>query len=193
MVNIKKSILTESDYNIFYKSIIYGNVNDSIKSSIKSAYRDVCRTITGFSKIENHDNILSNTSSLLYIEINLLLTKIIKEQSDFDKWHKECCDKLIKTFDKQLFTYGQAQKWINMSLKNLSMLDHQLIEKQYEFFHVPIDNYIVDITGIKISVAWSRISNYDEYIEFQNKFRDIYEGIPLDNEFKLWLKATRNV
>ena len=123
----------------------------------------------------------------------MLLTKIIKEQSDFDKWHKECCDKLIKTFDKQLFTYGQAQKWINMSLKNLSMLDHQLIEKQYEFFHVPIDNYIVDITGIKISVAWSRISNYDEYIEFQNKFRDTYEGIPLDNEFKLWLKATRNV
>ena len=121
MVNIKKSILTESDYNIFYKSIIYGNVNDSIKSSIKSAYRDVCRTITGFSKIENHDNILSNTSSLLYIEINLLLTKIIKEQSDFDKWHKECCDKLIKTFDKQLFTYGQAQKWINMSLKNLHL------------------------------------------------------------------------
>ena len=190
---MRKSILTEADYNLFYKSIIYGNVNDSIKSSIKSAYRDVCRTITGFSKMENHDNILNNASSLVYTEINSLLIKKIKEQSDFDKWHKECCDKLISTFDKQLFSYGQAQKWINMSLKNLSMLEHKLIEKQYEFFHVPIDNYIVDITGIKISVAWSRISNYDEYIEFQNKFRDTYEGIPLDNEFKLWLKATRNV
>ena len=78
---MRKSILTESDYNLFYKSIIYGNVNDSIKSFIKSAYRDVCRTITGFSKMENHDNILNNASSLVYTEINSLLIKKIKEQS----------------------------------------------------------------------------------------------------------------
>ena len=153
----------------------------------------MCRTITGFSKNEEHDNIFNNALRLLYTEINSLLSKTIKEQSEFDKWHKECCDKLIKTFEKQLFSYGQAQKWINMSLKNLSMLEHKLVERQYEFFHIPIDNYIIEITGMKISVAWSRLSNYDEYIEFQKKFRNSYNGIPLDNEFKLWLKATRNV
>ena len=45
---MKSTILTENDYNMFYKSIIYGNIGDPIRTSIKSAYRDVCRTITGF-------------------------------------------------------------------------------------------------------------------------------------------------
>ena len=186
MVN---TVLTENDYNLFYKSVIYGNIDDSISASIKSGYRDVCRTITGFSKNKNHNNIFNNATKLQYDEISLLLSKTISKQDDFDNWHKNCCDKLIKVFENQIFYYGQAQKWINMSLKNLSMIEHKLVEKQYEFFHIPIDNYIIDITGLKTTVAWSRLSNYDEYIEYQNKFRNTYNGIPLDNEFKLWLKA----
>ena len=190
---MKKTVLTECDYNLFYKSMIYGNIEDPVRASIRSAYRDLCRTITGFSKIENHNEIFDNAVDLLYEEINLLLSKTITEQDDFDRWHKNCCDKLINVFATQKFYYGQAQKWINMSLKNLSMIEHKLVENQYEFFHIPIDNYIIEITGMKTSVAWSRISDYNEYIEYQNNFRNIYNGIPLDNEFKLWLKATRNI
>ncbi len=190
---MKSTILTENDYNMFYKSIIYGNIRDPISTSIKSAYRDVCRTITGFSKHKNHNSIYNNATKLLYNEISLLLSKNIANQYDFDKWHKNCCDKLIKIFEDQSFGYGQAQKWINMSLKNLSMIEHRLVEKQYEFFHIPIDNYIIDITGIKTSVAWSRISNYKEYIDYQNQFKNKYNGIPLDNEFKLWLKVKNHL
>lgn len=186
---MRNTILTENDYNLFYKSIIYGNIDNSINTSVKSAYRDVCRTITGFSKHRNHNSIKKNATKLLCNEISSLLSKDITTQNDFDKWHKNCCDKLIRTFKNQLFYYGQSQKWINMSLKNLSIIDHKLVEKQYEFFHIPIDNYIIAITGIKTSVTWSRILNYDEYIAYQNKFRHQYSGIPLDNEFKLWLKA----
>lgn len=186
---MQNTILTEKDYNLFYKSIIYGDIQDIIKASIKSAYRDVCRTITGFSKNKKHNIIFNNANKLLYNEINLLISKNITKQVDFDEWHKDCCDKLKETFENQILNYGQAQKWINMSLKNLSMLNHKLVEDKYEFFHIPIDNYIIDITGIKTSVAWSKISDYNEYIKYQDKFRNLYGGIPLDNEFKSWLKV----
>ena len=68
-------------------------------------------------------------------------------------------------------------------------MDYSLVEHHYEFFHVPIDNYIINITNIKLSVAWSRISDYEEYIKFQKAFSDKYNGIPLDEEFRLWLDA----
>jgi DNA polymerase-3 subunit alpha len=78
-------------------------------------------------------------------------------------------------FETQEFYYGQAQKWINMCLKYLSMLDHSLVENHYEYFHVPIDNYIVDTTGIKLYVAWSRLDDYNEYLKFQKSFRRLYD------------------
>jgi hypothetical protein len=190
---MNKTILTEKDYNLFYKSVVFGKIDDSVKISVKDAYKDLCRTITGFSKNDNHDKIFNNALALLTEEIRKMINFNLNSQENFDKWHKECCDKLIETFKNQKFYYGQAQKWINMSLKNLSMIEHELVEKNYEYFHVPIDNYIINITGIKISVAWSRITNYNEYLNFQKNFRVMYEGIPLDNEFYLWLKATRNI
>lgn len=191
--NMRKTILSEKDYNLFYKSIVFGIIDDSVKVAIRGAYRDVCRTITGFSKHPNHNEIYNDAKDVLEKELNKLIATEISEQQEFDKWHKECCDKLITIFKNQKFYYGQAQKWINMSLKNLSMLEHELVEKNYEFFHIPIDNYIIEATGEKTSVAWSRMEDYKEYIQYQEKFRNKYEGIPLDNEFKLWLEATRNI
>lgn len=187
---MKSTTLTEDDYKSFYQSIIYGNIDNATEASINSAYRDVCRTISGFAKHRNHDNILNSAKDLLKAEIiNELLSKDITNQDSFDKRHEVCCEKLRKKFKDQPFSIGQSQKWINMSLKNLSIIDHKSVEKQYEFFHVPIDSYIIDKTGIKMSTTWSKISVYKEYMEFQHKFRDKYDGIPLDNEFHLWLEA----
>lgn len=190
---MKKSVLTEKDYNLFYKGALYGKIDDSLKTSIRVAYRDLCRTIRGFSQNIKHDEIFTNATKIIYQEVSTLLSKDIYDQDEFDIWHKRCCDNLIKTFETQEFYYGQAQKWINMCLKYLSMLDHSLVENHYEYFHVPIDNYIVDTTGIKLYVAWSRLDDYNEYLKFQKSFRRLYDGIPLDNEFKLWLKAARYV
>ena len=190
---MSKTILTDKDYNYFYKSILFGKIDEPISVSTKRAYRDLCRTIDGFSKNWNHDVILNNALESLNKRINVLISQSMKKQEDFDKWHKECCDELIKQFSNQKFYYGQAQKWINMSLKYLSMINHKKVEKNYEFFHVPIDNYIIDITGLKISVAWSRITNYNEYLDWQKKFRSKYLGNPLDNEFNLWLKEAMKI
>ena len=185
---MSKTILTEKDYNDFYKSILFGKINNPINISVKRAYRDLCRTIVGFSKNSNHDIILNNAIGLLNEEIEKLIYSKIENQDAFDIWHKKCCDELIDIFGNQKFYYGQAQKWINMSLKYLSMIDHNMIENNYEYFHVPIDNYIINISKINVPVSWSRISDYNLYLNWQKKFKIKYSGIPLDNEFILWLK-----
>jgi hypothetical protein len=205
----RKTELSEDNYNSFYKTIIFGDYNDDpIKASIKTAYRDLCRTINGFSKNENHNKIYNEAVNLLHKEISENL-KNINNSDDFDDWHRECCKNLINEFEdrNQHFYYGQAQKWINMSLKYLSMLDHKLVEKQYEFFHVPIDNIMIKATNIKTPCSWSKITRYDEYKDWQENFRkecfekECFEKecprkecsrkecdmIPLDKEFYLWL------
>lgn len=131
---MKKTILTDYDYNLFYKSLVFGKVDNPIKSAVSGAYMDLRRTITGFAKNKNHDKILEKSKELLFKEIESMLNRNILIQSEFDEWHKLCCEKLIKVFENQKFYYGQAQKWINMSLKNLSMLNHKLVEKSMNFF-----------------------------------------------------------
>ena len=190
---MKKTILTEKDYNLFYKLIIYGNIDKPLLSCINLAYRDVCRTITGFSKYLNHDSVYKNAVDILNLNIEKLLKLNISSQIMFDEWHKNLCDDLILCFEKQPFSYGQAQKWINMTLKYVSMMEHKKVVNIYEFFHVPIDNYIIIATDYKFDKAWSRINNYDCYNIFQKWFRDNYKGIPLDVEFKMWLTANKKI
>ena len=185
---MRKTILTENDYNTFYKAILYGRIDDPLFKAIPVAYRDLCRTIRGFSKHKNHDEIFKNCEEVIYGEISSLLKMSSMDQEHFDKWHEFACKRLI-CFSEDVLTYGQAQKWINMTLKYLSMFDHKVTEKTYEFYHVPIDNYILKSTKYKeFDTAWSKITSYDKYLKFQKWFRETYDGIPLDVEFNMWLK-----
>lgn len=185
---MRKTTLTENDYNTFYKAILYGKIEDPVEKAIFVAYRDLCRTIRGFSKHERHDAIFGNCVQIIYDYINELNGFSSFTQDKFDMLHKLTCDRLITFFEDQEFTYGQAQKWINMSLKYVSMFNHKMTEKYYEYCHVPIDNYIIKSTNYKFDTAWSRINSYDKYLEFQKWFRNQYDGIPLDIEFNMWLK-----
>lgn len=113
-------------------------------------------------------------------------------QSNFDDWHKCTCDALRASFGDFHLYYGQAQKWINMSLKYLFILDRPRVDPYWEYCHVPIDRYL--LRGIELhdpprfGCAWSRIDSYDRYLEFQGWFRSEMAGIPMDNEWKIWLR-----
>ncbi len=118
-------------------------------------------------------------------------------QDSFDIWHKESCDKLTTEFKKiinyELF-FGQAQKWINMTLKYLFAIGDEKInriDRNYKYFHIPLDNIIQDklipFNIAKISLKWSRINDYSIYMEYQYKVRRIFVGqIPMDIEFRLF-------
>lgn len=159
---------------------------------MNKAYRDLMRTIRGFSYNPEHDIIIKKAKQTLHTSITTILSSKIDTQAEFDELHKTACYDLIYSFKGQLFTVGQAQKWINMSFKYLHLLDYPDMQKVYEYCHIPIDNYILNITNYTMSNAWSKVDNYQEYLEYQNWFRSKYpDDIPLDKEFYLWLDAAK--
>lgn len=92
------------------------------------------------------------------LEMRTRASKFIKEailklldrdklcQTDFDSWHHRTCDALIDCYlsNEILFTYGHAQKWINMTFKYLYMLEAVPLDFVLPFLHIPIDNIVLE-------------------------------------------------
>lgn len=145
---------------------------------------------------------------------------------DFETWHDGQCVQIIrqmntpyddgrKNFLNADFTYGQAQKWVNMMLKYLWLLDmlpHGLSDGAK--LHVPIDSYILaalqetqrfktkgnKITGSGESYyyngeAWSAISDPKNYKRLQDRIRDIAKErgfFPIQWEASAWMNVAIN-
>jgi hypothetical protein len=82
-----------------------------------------------------------------------------------------------------------------MSLKYLFALGENRINgitNNYNYFHFPVDKIIQDKLKErynigKLKTAWSRIQNYEIYLNYQKICRTHFNGqIPLDVEFKLF-------
>ncbi len=138
-------------------------------------------------------------------------------------WHEKICKKLVKSFNEKYqeqfekiwgdqdcgaaFTYGNAQKFVNMYVKYLYILtvlaaqyDNEIAEKwtkQYKWmldrtseFHIPIDRYILSCIGDE-KTAWSKIKNQDEYENLRKKI-----DFGFDDENDKWIEkaqaASRN-
>ena len=189
---MKKSMITKEEKIKWWQGSLIED--DLIELAMTKAYRDLMRTITNFASNINNNRIKTNARICIKEYIIKIINSNITSQQQFDKLHKEACNKLIEKFEDQCFTIGQAQKWINMSFKYLHLLDYEGIEKIYEFSHIPIDSYILDITNYKISKPWSRLNDYTEYLQYQEWFRNKYnKEIPLDAEFRLWLEASKKM
>lgn len=187
---MRKSIISFDEKMSWWKGDLF--VDDIITLAMSKAYRDLMRTIRGFANNPDHDTIISNARQTLYLSITTILDADINSQAKFDELHKTACYDLISSFGGQTFTVGQAQKWINMTLKYLHLLDYPSVQKVYEYCHVPIDSYILNITNYTMSKTWSKLDNYCEYSKYQNWFRDKYRNdIPLDKEFYLWLEEAK--
>ena len=144
-----------------------------------------------------------------------------KEKKEFDIWHKELCAKFVepteedqvfcrgKEFLEKGFTYGQAQKWLNMTLKYLWLMDLLPTSISPEWLHVPIDSYILkklkredsfkECDDIKsdqyLNETWSAFSNYDNYKELQERIRDMLKEeaeAPIEWEGTAWIEIANN-
>lgn len=186
------SQLTQQHAFDYLRYLYFGGNKDIYTAATHRAYLDFNRTMHAFAIHVKRHQVQSHAERMLETELRSMLSSAIIDRKGFDEWHKNCCDKLIAAFDDYKFYYGQAQKWINMSLKYLFVLDRSVTNGRYQHFHVPIDNIILERIKNKrppgFSTAWSRISDYNEYIQFQNWFRNEFPGIPMDNEFELWMK-----
>lgn len=161
----------------FFLYSYFGKSKDALEAAINNAYGDMAsHTLIGFNNLEKGDEIKK--------DYRKTATKVIKEyikeklsgcktDEDFIHWHSKLCKEIRVVYKEIDFTYGHAQKWINMTLKYLYMfysvgesevgkdifvndeykdldLTYQLdnntkaiVEKTYKFYHVPLDNYIL--------------------------------------------------
>lgn len=161
------------------------------------------------------ENICENILSLVKTEKG----EISFENSDFDEWHEVKCEEIINFMNnsidksntkilKEKFTVGQAQKWVNMTLKYLWLLNALPTGVKPEYLHVPIDSYIIKIAyskkvtfkyalGLeeKRKKSWSKLPKYEKYFKIQKEIREAIktnttnETIPIKWESLAWIEV----
>lgn len=132
-----------------------------IKKCANRAYLDLCRTLKFTeeykkNKVSFRECIINN---IITKKIKCLLDKCdtsVMNTENFDCWHEKLCEKLnkeankckylVSSDDDKRFHYGQAQKWVNMTLKYMFITEKwpECFENIKYFLHVPIDNYILE-------------------------------------------------
>lgn len=191
------------------------------------AYEDMCRTLTFSEKMDGKykKEIKGKRQGFRKAICKLIVENVFEllecNEDNFDSWHNTACRKIEKKAneypgfceqkllakrnkdDKEVFYYGQAQKWLNMTIKYMLMFDcfsklmndNDLENK----LHVPVDNYVIKAAKgeklaarIKISPkVWSKW-NDEEYKEFQESLSDALGGeSPMKWEEKAWIEIAK--
>lgn len=206
MIEEKDEIVeTKVDKDIldFLKAIYFGDFTDPLKAASSRAYRDMNRTIR-FNGLPDAIRLAlrEKVNVVFDVELSKLNFDSITSQDEFDAWHRSVSDMIKALYWEEgvKLTYGHTQKWINMTIKYLYMLEANIFDAVFKFLHIPLDNYVFDIARDSLGitrprVAWSSWDNYDEqYLQYQNLIREkISIGTPLRWEFRYWLKVARNI
>ena len=205
-----------------YFNITKGDsMNDILRKCANKAYMDFCRTIRF--KTEDGNIKAEYKTKICDMLVNNYdaLTDAVKSTDDkqtvFDKEHNRICEEIIKTYSEiSEFTYGQAQKWLNMMLKYVLLIEENSALKSY--LHIPVDSYIMQSVGsdnpklkycLKLecipqknctvdkysestSKPWSKW-DYEEYIAFQNSIRTAIAesdyNSPIEWENEAWIEV----
>lgn len=172
--------------------------NKKKELAVERAYRDFCRTIRkGEKGINEGIGDLTERKKKTAQTIIDELSKMELSKMDFDKyneWHDKLCEQIIAN----KYTYGQAQKWVNMAMKYLIVLgDADVIAKE-KLLHIPLDSIIIDI-ALKNKLltqktlddnhftSWSGITDKKQYDAIQNEIRDnLKNQTPIIWEFQAW-------
>jgi hypothetical protein len=180
------SILTEQLRQDFFIRLYFDTSNGYEIAGIKRAFLDFSRTL----KVKDNRAILKkNAENYLLTEMKSITEREFTSQQSFDNFHKQKCEQLIIVWTE--LSIGQAQKWINMTLKYWLLFgDNRIngIELNAKYFHIPIDSYVQKgMFNEKSPNAWSKIKDYENYMDYQNKHRVKQTGnYPLIDEFNFF-------
>lgn len=160
-----------------------------INSCIKRAYSDA--TNQG----------AYNTRKTVNVEYNpeLISSCIENLDGDYDTWHINSCKYIVENFGNKEFTYGNAQKWLNMTVKYffivnaiMKMLNaskdfrefyKEKFEKHESQLHVPIDSYIIES-------LWGESAA--EYLPITKTNKDGKLGAYSSDKYTPWSKFNEN-
>lgn len=150
-------ILPEAIFNTKEKLMKEYNENYYLYVTSKCAYRaylDLNRTLTVNKGITDkaRKELVYGICGKIINYIKNLFNK--PNSTDFDTTHDEICTALknyinnenkcsLLSSDSLKFTYGQSQKWLNMTLKYMWLLGLLEGKIKTEFLHVPVDSYII--------------------------------------------------
>ena len=186
----------DRDILLFLRFAYFGNSKDLFLAATTRAYLDFNRTLRFHGMPdEQRLEMRKQTSKCIKAAILNLLERDKLCQTDFDSWHHRTCDVLIDCYRSNgiRFTYGHAQKWINMTFKYLYMLEVVPLDSVFPFLHVPIDNIVLERANKKLCIqrpsqAWSSWGDYAFYLQYQEHLRQkIGKEGPLRWEFHNWL------
>ena len=151
-------------------------------------------------KIGDYPEEINKAKEYVKKEVYTYLTRSpFSSEHDYDKWHKDICMNLAdstkhfngysayrstakdKFKNKSGFTVGNAQKFLNMLMKNLYAclsIDPTFLtsyEDYFKFCHMPLDSYILrfvdDIRYREMikkpvrSYTWGNMNSYDSYMD----------------------------
>lgn len=164
-----------------------------IKLAIKRAYRDFCRTINKDEQLLKNKYTLKTAYDEAAKFISSEIPVIPLNQKDYDTWFNNCCEIIIKIG----YTFGQAQKWVNMTMKYLIVLGYEPIFKATPYLHAPIDNDIVHCVVEK--EHWNEYLPWSTDVLTKEKYEDLRKMIKahadkektsvIKWEFGAWNKA----
>jgi hypothetical protein len=190
---------SRADYFDFLIRCYFGDGGEPLQLCVRRAYLDLNRTMHGFAghvaaeslRDEAHRKVAQKVITLKQAKVS---------QKSFDAWHRLSCTEIREHYREGgfgLFTYGQAQKWVNMSLKYVFALGEARLAgylPYYGFAHIPIDNVFVAaakaVGGPALPMPWSRLDDYAAYFDLQQCYRAMFApSAPLAAEFRLWLNG----
>lgn len=196
-------VSVDKDVLDFFKVIYFGAITDPMAAASDRAYRDLNRTIR-FKKMpqEQRDLLRQSVTELFKKEIPTLVERGVDDQISYDSWHHRICRE-IRTYYRDAgieFFYGQAQKWLNMTMKYLYVSGEYTFDGLFQYLHIPIDNYVFSVAKKELGIpqpttAWSRWDDYNrQYMAYQTALRSNIRGYyPLRWEFKFWMKEARQL
>ena len=180
---------------LFYA--FFGPSKEPFPTVSMRAYRDLCRTIPLNGKIGSECRM--QVDSLIENRVVELLDSGINSHLGYDDWHYDTSIEMIDIYKAEdiTFTFGQAQKWINMTMKYLYRHGAWDLSEIFPFLHVPIDSYILTAAENQLHIqrpcsTWSKLDDYSFYLGYQNALRErLHQQSqtvdPLRWEFGSWL------
>ena len=189
--------LQESDYYDYLLACYFGRNGNELDLCLDRAYGDFKRTIHGIGEQPKADEARNRAGQFLKEKISSIQAMKAPTQSQFDNWHRSVCFGLATIYeqcDYAHFFVGQAQKWINMTFKYIFAFRERRLRgfgHLYDTCHAPLDKEF--IKGLlpygfsPLPCAWSRLNDYESYLDRQHWLRCRFELAPLDVEFRIWM------
>jgi hypothetical protein len=199
---------SDRDWLTFFRDLYlgFGPPDEIIRRCIRRAYRDFNRTWAKGPTLEDERTTARTAGEDVLAAALDELRNLNVDQRAFDAWHSRIRRALMGATQPAVrgagLTLGQAQKWVNMSVKYVVGGRVMGLERFERVAHVPIDRILLEelrqrpqfaavLTHLPDG-AWSKLSNESAYEAFQVALRNLVApSSPLSLEFSLWLASQR--